>query len=360
LPTTWLSVFPAAPPWAHLARPRNRLPFPLDQPGCRLYSRARSGLAEGLRALGLGPGDGVLAPALHHGSEIATLVSAGVRCRFYDVGAGLEPDADELASLVAEDTRALYLIHYWGMTQDEPRWRAWCDARGLLLLVDGAHAFLATRGGRPAGALADLAIYCAYKTFGLPDGGLLACRIPLPPPAGPPRSGLARLDRVHRNWIASRVPRLARLRAQARHSHEYVETAERDFAPLAPEPPARATTWLLPRIADVAAAALRREHHRALDERLADLRAGLFPALGSGDSPAGYPIDTAYKGAWLEHLAARGIIDGKMWVTPHPAMDPRHFPNAAAVRARVIALPVHQELRTRDVDRIVDAARTAP
>lgn len=360
VPTTWLSVFPAASPTAHLRLPRRRLPFPLDQPAHRAYSRARTGLAEGLRALGLRQGDAVLAPALHHGSEIETLVRAGLRCRFYDVAPRLDPDEEELDAAMDGDVRALYLIHYWGFPLDEARWRAWCDARGLLLLVDGAHAFLARRGNRPLGAQADLAIFCAYKTFGLPDGGLLSCRVPPPPPAQRPRSGVARLDRVHRNWLASRVPRLAHLRAQARYGHLHDEVPERDFAPFPAEPPSRATTWLLPRMADERAAAVRRANYRALDAQLADVRARMFPELPEGASPAGYPVETSSKAAWVEHLASRGIVDGKMWTVPHPHLPVAEFAGAAAVRDRVMALPVHQELRRRDLHRIVAAVRAAP
>src|SRR5205823_10573872 len=55
-------------------------PFPLADPRCRLVTRARHGLWLGVRALGLGPGDEVLVPAYHHGSEVEALVRAGVTC----------------------------------------------------------------------------------------------------------------------------------------------------------------------------------------------------------------------------------------------------------------------------------------
>src|ERR671936_1866632 len=95
----WLSVTPPLPPDVYLRRPRERLPFPLDEPGHRVYARARHGLYNALAMLDLREGDEALAPAYHHGSEIETLHRAGLRCRFYDSDERLAPNEDELEAL---------------------------------------------------------------------------------------------------------------------------------------------------------------------------------------------------------------------------------------------------------------------
>ena len=104
----------------------DRVPFPLDKPGCVLFERARHGLWHGLRALGLVGDDEVLVPAYHHGSEIEAFVRAGLTCRFYEATEALAPDERELEALLGLRTRALHLIHYLGFAQDAPRWRGWC------------------------------------------------------------------------------------------------------------------------------------------------------------------------------------------------------------------------------------------
>src|SRR5204863_8790734 len=109
-------------------------------------------------ALGLGSGDVALVPAWHHGAEVEALRQAGLELVFYESGPLLEPDADELESLLAQRVRLLVVTHYLGFPQDVARWRAWCDERGLLLLEDAAHASLATAGEHPAGAYGDAAI----------------------------------------------------------------------------------------------------------------------------------------------------------------------------------------------------------
>ena len=166
----WMSVWPPLAPDAYVRRPLDRLPFPLQDARYRLYARARQGIWQGATALGVGHGDEVLAPAYHHGSEIEALLRTGAQCRFYDSSEDLSPRQEQLEAMLGPRVRALLLIHYLGFPQDAPRWRRWCDERGLLLIEDAAQAWLATSGGRPVGSLGDLAVFCLYKTFGIPEG----------------------------------------------------------------------------------------------------------------------------------------------------------------------------------------------
>ncbi|MDQ3867315.1 MAG: DegT/DnrJ/EryC1/StrS family aminotransferase, partial [Actinomycetota bacterium] len=185
--TPRLSVWPPLPPAAWLRSRREQLPFPLANDGTALYSRARHAIARGVRALGLVPGDEVLVPAYHHGSEVEALVRSQLVPRFYD-GTALAPDEEELRRALSPRTRALYLVHTLGVPQDVARWRGWADDHGLLLVEDAAQAWLADDpDGRPVGAAADLAVFCLYKTIGLPDGAALVLRgsaAPSPPASG--------------------------------------------------------------------------------------------------------------------------------------------------------------------------------
>jgi dTDP-4-amino-4,6-dideoxygalactose transaminase len=174
---TLLDVWPPLPPGAYLRRRRAELPYPLEDRRCVLFARGRSGLYHGLRALGLGSGDVVLMPAYHHGSEVEAATRAGLACSFYEGDERLEPDVDELEGLLEPGVRALHITHYLGFPQDVARWRAWCDEHGLLLIEDAAQAWLARDAeGRPLGRLGDLAVFCLYKTFGVPDGAALVTR----------------------------------------------------------------------------------------------------------------------------------------------------------------------------------------
>ncbi len=354
----YLSVWPVLPAGAYLRGPAPVLGFPLDQPNCRLHALARHGLWHGARALGLDAGDEVLMPAYHHGSEVEALARAGVGCRFYEGTEALEPDEDELEALLSPSVRGLYVIHYLGFPQAVDRWREWCDRRGLLLFEDAAQAWLATVDGRPVGSRGDLAIFCLYKTFGLPDG---AAVIAAAPPAGPPGDGppgeaplgARPLVRKHARVLAGPAVRLA---ARARPHRPY-EPSE-DFGlgdPLVR--PARASELLLPRAYEPSAAARRRAHYALLLDELGDLVPKPFRTLPTGASPFAFPIETADKEAVYARLERAGVSPLDFWSVPHPSLPAGEFPRAAAYRRSVLALPVHQELRPPDLHRIARAVR---
>lgn len=346
-----LSVFPPMPPGVWARRPARSLPFPLGEPSCRLYARARQALCNGVRALGLGPGDEVLVPAYHHGSEVEALERAGLRCRFYDVGPGLEPDAADLDALVGERTRALQIVHYLGVPQATARWRGWCDARGLLLVEDAAHAWLAHDDGGPVGALGDLSVFCLYKTVGLPDGAALVSRRPVPAPGVADRKAWE-MGLEHALWLASRSDTLgsAATAVRRRRPHRYDPRA--DFALGTPAPPSAATRAALARISGTGIADCRRANFRRLTEELGDLVPPALARPAPGASPLAVPVAVADKPGLLRALRDRGVRPLDLWSVPHPSLDAGRFPRAAALRRTVVALPVHQELRPRDVERI--------
>jgi dTDP-4-amino-4,6-dideoxygalactose transaminase len=352
---TRLSVWPTLPPRVYTHPPSKMLPFPLSEDNCRLFSRARHGLWHGVKSLGLQVGDRILVPAYHHGSEVEALIRAGLECHFYEPRGSLEPDEDELESLLDERTRALYLIHYFGIPQHVDRWRAWSDRRGLLLIEDAAMGFLASWGGRPVGTLGELAIFCLYKSFALPDGGALFMSVAGPHPTSKRGLGFASVAIRHSSWLAQRSTVVARL--HARLSNDREPAPGRDFGLGDPNtPPTLATLRLLPRVTDPAAAERRRHNYHFLAEALEGLVRPLFPAIPEGASPAAFPILTVTGHPIQSRLRRRGILAARFWEAPHPIL-PDRFERSRSLRARVLGLPVHQELRLQDLERIAASVR---
>ncbi|MGH2763801.1 MAG: GNAT family N-acetyltransferase, partial [Thermoleophilaceae bacterium] len=349
-----LNVWPPLPPDVWLWRPAARALFPLDEDGHGVFAFGRQALWYGLEAVGLGDGDEVLVPAYNHGSEVEALVRAGLRARFHRGGETLEPDPRELDRLLSPGTRALYLIHYNGFPQDSVRWRHWCDERGLLLLEDAAQSWLAQRAGAPVGALADVAIYCAYKTYGLPEGALLFTHGRVREPSENPGRGLPALARRHGLWLAQRSRAFTSLAASVTRGREY--SAERDFALRELDSrPWSTVAGLLPRLVAQDAAAARRANYRTLLRELAALVPEPFRELPDGASPFCFPVRAERKPELLGRLAERSIKALDLWSATHPAIPASDHPDAAERRATTVGLPVHQELGVGDLDRIVDA-----
>jgi dTDP-4-amino-4,6-dideoxygalactose transaminase len=346
----WLDPWPPLPIDVWLRRPRKRLPFPLDSPDCRLYSLARHGLWHGVRALDLQPGDEILVPAYHHGSEVEALLRIGLGVVFYGGGPDLAPDAAELEAAASPRTRALHLTHYLGFPQDAAKWRSFCDARGWKLLEDAAQSWLATSRGAPVGSVGDLAIFSLYKTFGIPDGAALVCSAlpPTAPDGGQGGRGLATAAQLHERWLAQRLPVHRRAEPDA-DGYD----AEADFALGDPNSsPSRAAAALLPRIADADAASARRARYLMLLDRFAGRVPEPFARLPDGASPWMFPIEVDDKERVRQRLAAAGIGTVDIWSVPHRSLETRRFPDVARRRAATLGLPVHQELRPSDVERI--------
>ena len=174
-----LTVVPRTPVSAYTRPPIARLSFPLDGSERRIFTRVRHALWHGVRAAGLEAGDEILVPAYHCGAEIEALLRAGLHCCFYEVSAGLKPNPEELEALVGPRVRGFLLIHYLGFPQDAARWRAWCDARELLLIENCAQTWQAHQGPHPVGSLGHVALFAPYKALGLPHGSVLRASFPL-------------------------------------------------------------------------------------------------------------------------------------------------------------------------------------
>jgi dTDP-4-amino-4,6-dideoxygalactose transaminase/CelD/BcsL family acetyltransferase involved in cellulose biosynthesis len=370
-----LGVWPPLPLGVYARRPVDELPFPLDD-GCAVFARARHGLHHGVRAAGLGEGDEVLTPAWHHGSEIEALIRAGLRPRFYEATPTLAPDPDELEALRTPATRALYLTHFLGLPQDAPRWRAWCDERGLLLVEDAAQAWLARVGDGPVGSWGDVAIFCLYKTYGLPDGAALVVREQADraaPAAAPEVRGGADgalrsaggplrvrgVLRRHAGAVLARSGALSDAAVRLQRPTPYDPAA--DFAlGDAGGAASAALPFLLRRLAADDAAAGRRAHYEELLAGLAPTVPEAFRTLPPGASPFAFPVETDRKEELLGRLADAGIGGLDLWSVPHPSVPAGAFPRAGAMRRRLVGLPVHQELRPADVERIARAAAPRP
>jgi dTDP-4-amino-4,6-dideoxygalactose transaminase len=315
--------------------------------------------------MGLGPGDVVLAPAYHHGSEIEALFRVGVKVRYFDVTARLEPDAAELDRLVGPGVRVLFLIHYLGFPQDAGRWRDWCDDRGLWLFEDAAQAWLAARDGIPVGSHGDLAIFCMYKTIGVPDGAALICRRPASPPTSRRRLGSLGLVRRHGAWLAQKnalpatvLTELSELSLwiagrESRSSKDEFELGDPN------EPLSFGAERILPKAYHESIADRRRANYRYLFKRLSACVPAPFASLPDGASPFAFPIEADEPGRVVEALQLRGVNALLLWKHPHPSLAVANYPIARRLRETVIALPVHQELTSANLRQIADAVQEA-
>ena len=131
-----------------------------------------------LRALELAPGDEVLVPSLTIISCAQAIVNAGatpvpVDCDARDWNAQLRHFEARLSSR----TRALMLVHLYGLCADLDPILAWARERGLRVIEDASQAHGLDYRGRPCGSFGDISVFSFYanKVVTTGEGGMVLC-----------------------------------------------------------------------------------------------------------------------------------------------------------------------------------------
>jgi dTDP-4-amino-4,6-dideoxygalactose transaminase len=109
-----------------------------------------------LRAAGIGAGDEVVIPANTFVATAEAVVRAGADVAFADCDENYLLDPASLAERITPRTRAVIAVHLYGQTADVDAIRAVVGA-GVVVVEDAAQAQGATRNGRRAGSLGDVA-----------------------------------------------------------------------------------------------------------------------------------------------------------------------------------------------------------
>ncbi|MFJ6618270.1 DegT/DnrJ/EryC1/StrS family aminotransferase [Kitasatospora sp. NPDC091335] len=144
---------------------------------CVAVSNGTAALSLALAALGVGPGDEVIVPAL---SFIATGL-APVHQMAVPVFADIDPvtfniDPDDIERRITDRTRAIIPVHLHGAPADMDRITEIAARHDLRVVEDAAQAPGATHRGRPVGGIGDAGSFSLQVSKNIPtcgEGGLL-------------------------------------------------------------------------------------------------------------------------------------------------------------------------------------------
>jgi dTDP-4-amino-4,6-dideoxygalactose transaminase len=129
-------------------------------------------------AAGVGPGDEVIVPSLTFAATAAAVIYCGGTPVFADIlgphDFGLDPV--DVERRIGPRTKAVCAVHFAGYPAAVDRLRALCDAHGLALIEDAAHAPSADLKGRKLGAWGRAAAFSFFsnKILSCGEGGLVA------------------------------------------------------------------------------------------------------------------------------------------------------------------------------------------
>ena len=330
-------------------------------------------------ALGLGPGDRVIVPAVTFAGTANAVRHTGAEVVFADVDAdtGLLTPATLMEALTRAGggVRAIYPVHLAGQTVDMAAIGAICRARGLALVEDAAHALGTVAGGPDgpepvgSGTTADMAIFSfhAVKTVTTGEGGAVTTA----------DAALAERVRLLRNHGIVRAPdgfqdRELGFAPDGRPNPWYYEIAEIGFNYRLTDVQCALGLSQLAKLDRFVA------RRAALVERYRRVLAPLAPLVRQMPAVAGCRpgwhllvalIDFAAagvdRGTVMRRLADAGI-GSQVHYMPlhlHPYYRDRYgavsLPGAEAYYGRALSLPLHPGMVDEDVDRVVTALGAA-
>lgn len=131
-----------------------------------------------LQALGVGPGDEVIVPALTFVATANAVRYVGARPVFCDICGpqDLNLDPDDVEQRIGPATRAIIAVHYAGYPADLARLQAIADRHRLILIEDAAHAYGTRVQGRSCGSWGDCGCFSFFsnKNITCGEGGAIA------------------------------------------------------------------------------------------------------------------------------------------------------------------------------------------
>ena len=143
------------------------------------HCNGTSALMAAFWAIGLKPGDEVLVPSATFWASVLPLVWLGavpVFCESEAERLGLDPV--DMERRITPRTKAIVVVHLWGMPSKMTEIKALADKYHLKIIEDASHAQGASWRGQACGTLGDVSVFSLQggKLAPAGEGGMLLCR----------------------------------------------------------------------------------------------------------------------------------------------------------------------------------------
>ena len=320
---------------------------------------ATAGLHLALEALGIGPGDEVIAPTLTFTATVEVVRYLGADPVLVDVDpVTLNIDPARIRAAITPRTKAIMPVHYGGLACDMDAILAIAREHGLKVVEDAAHALPTTWRGTLVGQLqSDVTVFSFYanKTITTGEGGMAVTHNP----ALAQRMRTMRLHGMNRDAFdrfTSKTPAWYYEVVAPGFKYNMTDVA----AAMGVEQLAR-----LPHFVQRREVLARRYHGQ-----LANLPLTLPAVAPPGDTHAWHlyvirllPDAPLERDAAIQALSDRGIGTSVHYVPLHRhpywrdryQLTPAMFPEADAAYQAMISIPLFTAMSDSDQDRVIAA-----
>lgn len=140
----------------------------MGSPSVVALNSCTAGLHVGLVALGIGPGDEVIVPAMTFAATANVVEHVGARPVIVDVCPDtLNMDPEAVGKAITPSTKVILPVHYAGHPVDLDSIFRLAEKHGLAIMEDAAHALPAKYKGIMVGSRGNLAAFSFYATKNL-------------------------------------------------------------------------------------------------------------------------------------------------------------------------------------------------
>jgi len=138
-------------------------------------SSGTAALIVALRALGVGPGDEVIVPAITFTACAGSVVSCNAVPIFCDVDSSLNMDPASLEKSITPRTKVIMVVHLQGSSADMDSIMDVAKRHKLKVIEDSAQSFGASYNGKYVGTIGDIGTFSLQinKTITAGEGGLV-------------------------------------------------------------------------------------------------------------------------------------------------------------------------------------------
>jgi len=142
------------------------------------HNNGTSAILAGLHALGISPLDEVIVPSATWWSSVMPILHCGgipVFAELENECLGLNPE--DIERKITVKTKAIVVVHLFGMPSKIDEIKAIADKHGLKILEDASHSHGAMYKGKPIGSFGDVSIFSMQGNKLVPsgEGGVLLC-----------------------------------------------------------------------------------------------------------------------------------------------------------------------------------------
>lgn len=145
---------------------------------CLAVTNGTAALHLALLALGVGPGDEVIVPALTFVADINAVMMTGAKPVLADCESIYDwnVSASTIKKCITDRTKAVIVVHYAGFPCNMPEIMSVCRGAGIKVVEDVAHAPGASFGGKSCGTWGHVGCFSFFsnKNLSVGEGGMVA------------------------------------------------------------------------------------------------------------------------------------------------------------------------------------------